>query len=128
AATGYPSFLILWSKTRGARGIKGLMAYGKTPLYLLTRNPNVKKIADFTDADRITVPAVKSSVQARMLQMAAEKIWGQFDRLDKLTISSGHPDAIAALLSIQSEIDSTLSAPPYEYQALENAAIHLVTT
>jgi len=128
AATGYPSFLILWSKTRGARGIKGLLCYGNTPLYLLTRNPKVKTVADFGDADRITVPAVKSSVQAMMLQMAAEKIWGQFDKLDCLTVSRGHPDAIAALLSMQSEIDSAFSAPPYEYQALENPNIHIVTT
>ena len=71
------------------------MSYGNTPLYLLTRNPAVKTIADFTDADRITVPAVKSSVQAMMLQMAAEKLWGQFDKLDHLTVSRGHPDAIA---------------------------------
>ncbi len=128
AATGFPSFLILWSKTHGQRAIKGLMSYGNTPLYLLTRNPAVKTIADFTDADRITVPAVKSSVQAMMLQMAAEKLWGQFDRLDHLTVSRGHPDAIAALLSMQSEIDSAFSAPPYEYQALENPKIHIVTT
>ncbi len=128
AATGYPSFLILWSKTRGARAIKGLLSYGSTPLYLLTRNPKVKTIADFTDADRITVPAVKSSVQAMLLQMASEKLWSQFDKLDHLTVSRGHPDAIAALMSMQSEIDSAFSAPPYEYQALENPAIHIVTS
>jgi NitT/TauT family transport system substrate-binding protein len=128
AATGFPSFLILWSKTRGARGIKGLMSYGNTPLYLLTRNNAVKTIADFADADRIAVPAVKSSVQAMMLQMAAEKLWGQFDKLDRLTVSRGHPDAIAALLSMQGEINSAFSAPPYQYQALENPGIRVVTT
>ncbi len=128
AATGYPSFFILWSKTRGRQAIKGLMSYGNTPLFLLTRNPAVNSIAEFTDADRITVPAVKSSVQAMMLQMAAEKQWGQFDRLDRLTISRGHPDAIAALLSMSGEIDSAFSAPPYQYTALERPGIHVVTT
>ena len=127
AATGFPSFFILWAKTRGARAIKGLMSYGNTPLLLLTRNPAVKTIADFTDADRITVPAVKSSIQAMMLQMAAEKQWGQFDRLDHLTVSRSHPDAIAALLS-NSEIDSAFSAPPYQYEALDRPGIHVVTT
>lgn len=128
AATGYPSFFILWSKTRGRQAIKGLTAYGNTPLFLLTRNPAVKGIADFTEADRITVPAVKSSVQAILLQMAAEKIWNQWDRLDPITIWRGHPDAIAALMSMSGEINSAFSAPPYQYVALERPGIHLVTT
>ena len=127
-ATGFPSFLILWAKGRGKLAIKGLASYGNTPLLLLTRNPAVKTVADFGDADRITVPAVKSSIQAILLQMAADKIWGQYDRLDRRTISRGHPDALAAVLSMMGEIDSAFSAPPYQYQALERPGIHVVTT
>ncbi len=127
AATGFPSFFVLWSKGRGKFAIKGLVAYGNTPLLLLTRNPAVKSIADFTDTDRIAVPAVKSSIQAMMLQMAAEKQFGQFDRLDHLTVSRSHPDALIAMLSM-SEINSAFSAPPYEYQALDHPGIHVVTT
>lgn len=128
AGTGFPSFLILWSRGRGKLAIKGLVSYGNAPLLLLTRNPAVKTIADFSDADRITVPAVKSSVQAILLQMAADKQWGQWDRLDRLTVSRSHPDALAALLSPRNEIDSAFSAPPYEYQALEHPELHVVTT
>lgn len=128
AATGFPSFLILWAKTRGRQAIKGLMCYGNTPLFLLTRNPAVKTIADLGDADRITVPAVKSSVQAMMLQMAAEKIWGQYDKLDRLTVSRGHPDAIAALLSMSGEIDTAFTAPPYQFVALKRPGIHKVAS
>ena len=127
-ATGFPSFLILWAKGRGRLAIKGLASYGNTPLLLLTRNQAVKSIADFSDADRITVPAVKSSIQAMLLQMAADKIWGQFDRLDRLTLSRSHPDAITALLAGATEIDSAFSAPPYQYQALARPGIHVVTT
>jgi NitT/TauT family transport system substrate-binding protein len=36
----------------------------------------VKTIADFSDKDRIALPAVTVSVQARILQMAAAKQWG----------------------------------------------------
>lgn len=127
ASTGFPSFLILWSKLPARLAIKGLMSYGNTPLFLLTRNPKVKTIADFSDADRIAVPAVLSSIQAMMLQMAAKQQWGQFDRLDHLTVSRSHPDALVAMLS-NSEIDSDFSAPPYQYQALEHKEIHTVTT
>lgn len=128
AGTGFPSFLILWAKGRGKLAIKGLVSYGNAPLLLLTRNPAVKAITDFSDADRITVPAVKSSVQAILLQMAADKQWGQYDRLDKYTVSRSHPDAMAALLSPRGEIDSAFSAPPYQYQALEHPELHVVTT
>ena len=127
-ATGFPSFFVLWSRARGRLAVKALASYGATPLLLLTRNPAVKTIADFTEADRITVPAVKSSIQAMLLQMAAEKRFGQYDRLDSLTVSRSHPDAIAALLSMVGEINSAFSAPPYQYLALERAGIHVVTT
>ena len=127
ASTGFPSFLILWSKVPTRLAIKGLMSYGSTPLFLLTRNPAVKTLKDFTDADRIAVPAVKSSIQAMMLQMASKQEWGQFDKLDHLTVSRSHPDALVAMLS-NSEIDSDFSAPPYQYQALAHKEIHTVTT
>lgn len=125
AATGFPSFFVLWSKARGRLAIKGLASYGNTPLLLLTRNPAVKTLADFTDADRIALPAVKSSIQAIMLQMACEKQFGQLDRLDHITVSRSHPDAMIAMVS-GAEIDSTFSAPPYEYLALDKPGIHQV--
>ncbi len=128
AATGFPSFFVLWSRARGRQAIKALASYGSTPLLLVTRNPAVKTIADFTDASRIAVPAVKSSVQATLLQMAAEKQFGQYDRLDHLTTSRSHPDALLAVLSMMGEIDSAFSAPPYQYQALARPGIHVVTS
>lgn len=60
AATGFPSFFMLWSKARGRLAIKGLASYGNTPLLLLTRNPAVKTVADFSGADRIAMHAVKA--------------------------------------------------------------------
>jgi NitT/TauT family transport system substrate-binding protein len=128
AATGMPSFLILWDKAKGILDVKGLCSYGSTPLYLVTRNPKVKTIRDFTEADRIAVPAVKSSVQAILLQMEAEKAWGpgQYAKLDGLTISRGHPDAYTALVSGNSEITAHFSAPPYEQLELAQPGIHRV--
>lgn len=56
----------------------------------MSNNPKVKTIADFTEKDRIAVPAVGVSVQSRFLQYAAARQWGdkEFDRLDKYTIAN----------------------------------------
>lgn len=127
-ATGFPSFLILWSRGKGHFNIKALGSYGATPLLLLTNNPAVKTIADFTGKDRIAVPAVKSSVQAILLQMASEKQFGHWDKLDYLTLSRSHPDAMIEMLSGSGDVDSSFSAPPYEYEALKHKTIHEVTS
>jgi NitT/TauT family transport system substrate-binding protein len=123
-----PSFLILWDKGKGLLDVKGLCSYGSTPLYLVTRNPEVKTVRDFSEKDRIAVPAVKSSVQAILLEMQAEKEWGvgQHAKLDGLTISRAHPDAYTALVSGQSEITAHFAAPPYQQMALAQPGIHRV--
>ena len=63
--------------------MRGIASLGNFPYYLVSTNPNVKTIADFSDKDRIALPAVSVSVQARILQMAAAKRWGtaEFARL-----------------------------------------------
>jgi NitT/TauT family transport system substrate-binding protein len=127
AATGFPSFFILWSRGKGRFNIRALASYGATPLLLITRDPAVKTIADFTDKNKIAVPAVKSSIQAILLQMAAEKQFGHYDALDRLTLSRSHPDAMVAILSPGGDVDSDFSAPPYQYEALKHPEIHVVT-
>jgi len=121
-------FVTLWSRTRGNLDVRGVSAINSMPLYLNTRNPAVKSIKDFTDKDRIALPAAKVSIQAITLQMAAEKAFGegQQGRLDPLTVTMAHPDGQAALLSGQSEVDAHFSSPPFQYQQLRNPAIHTV--
>lgn len=129
--TGTPSFLPLWARTHGsANQIKALTAFNAAPLVLVTRNPDVKTVADFTDKDRIAVPGVLNSTQAIILQMQAEKIWGvgNHKKLDHLTISRGHPDAVAALLSGASEITAHFAAPPFDRTALAAPGIRKVLT
>jgi NitT/TauT family transport system substrate-binding protein len=60
--------------------------------------------------------------------MAAAKFWGpaEFARLDPLTVSMSHPDALIALLS-GGEITSYFGAPPFTQQALKAPGIHEVT-
>jgi len=126
AATGLPGFAVLWDKAQKVLPISGVTSYGSAPLYLVTKRPEVKSIADFTETDRIAVPTVKASAQAIMLQMAAKQQLGQYDKLDHLTVSLSHPDAMAALLSPNSEITAHFGAPPYIFQELERPGLHRV--
>lgn len=126
AAAGVGPAITLWAKSKGE--VKLVTAMNSMPIFLNTRNPKVKTLADFTDQDKIALPAVKVSIQAVTLQMAAEKIFGegQHQRLDALTISLAHPDAQIALLSGASEITAHFSAPPFQYQQLAQPGIHTV--
>lgn len=128
ASGGVGPFLTLWSRTRGNLDVKAVAAINSMPLYLNTRNPNVKSLKDFTDKDRIALPAVKVSIQAVTLQMAAEKEFGpgQQNKLDALTVTMSHPDAQIALLSGGTEISSHFGSPPFQYQQLEKPGIRTV--
>jgi NitT/TauT family transport system substrate-binding protein len=126
---GVPGLLTIWARTQGTtNAVKGVAAFSSQPILLNTRNPRIKSIADFTEQDKIAVPAVKVSVQAMMLQMAAAKQWGQanFAKLDPLTVGMSPPDATIALLSDAADITSVFSVPPFQYQQLEKAGIHTV--
>jgi hypothetical protein len=59
ASGGIGPFMIIWGKTRGNIGVKGVAALNSMPLYLNTINPKVKSIRDFSDNDRIALPARK---------------------------------------------------------------------
>jgi NitT/TauT family transport system substrate-binding protein len=129
SAGGVGPLIVLWDKTQGGKGdVKAVAAVSDVPMTLLTRDPAVKSLRDFTDNDKIALPAVKTSMQAVTLQMAAAKLWGddQFERLDKLTVSMRHPDGAAAMLSGQGEINAHFTAAPYDYMELKNPAIHEV--
>src|SRR2546421_708962 len=81
-----------------------------------------------SEKHRIGMPAVKISVQALALQMAAEQAFGpgQQNRLDSLTVTMAHPDAMQALLSGQSEINAHFGSPPFQYQELAKPGMHMV--
>lgn len=128
AAGGVAPMVTLWAKTRGSYDIKAVAALNSMPLYLNSRNPKVKTIKDFTEKDKIALPAAKVSIQAVTLQMAAEQAYGpgQHGKLDAYTVSMSHPDAQAAILSNSSEITGHFSSPPFQYQQLEKPGIHTV--
>jgi NitT/TauT family transport system substrate-binding protein len=118
----------LWSKTNGQ--IKGVAALTTYPLYLVTRDPNVKKLADFSDKDKIAVPSVKISTQAIVLQMAAAKEFGEknYTKLDPLTISLSHPDATLAFIGNTAGVNTHFSTSPFYEQEIKAPGAHLITT
>ena len=128
ASGGVSPLITLWAKTRGNLDVQGVCAMNTMPLYLNTRDPNVKSIKDFTDKDKIALPAVKVSFQAVNLQMAAAEAFGDknYNKLDKLTVTLSHPDGMAALLSPASEVTAHFTAPPFQYQELEHPGVHTV--
>jgi NitT/TauT family transport system substrate-binding protein len=128
-AGGVPGLVTLWARTKGTpQEVRGISALSSQPFLLNTRNPDVKTIADFKDSDRIAVPAVKVSVQAVTLQMAAAKLWGQnqYGKLDSLTVSMAPPDATIAILSGAAGVSSVFSVPPFQQQQLEQPGIRTV--
>ena len=128
AAQGAPSMILLWDKTRGQ--IKGVAAMTTYPLYLISRNPDVKTVKDFSPKDKIAVPSIKISTQAIMLQMAAAAVLGEKDyaKLDVLTVSLSHPDAVLAFTNNTARVNAHYSSSPFFEQEIKVSGAHLVTT
>ena len=60
ASGGVGPLITIWARTRGNLDVKAVAALDSMPLYLNTRNPNIKTIKDFGPNDRIAVPTVKT--------------------------------------------------------------------
>ncbi|QTD35626.1 ABC transporter substrate-binding protein [Pseudomonas fluorescens] len=127
-SAGVPPMLTVWDRTKGKQNVKAIASLGSMPNYLLTNNPNVKTLKDFSDKDRIAVPAAGVGFQSRTLQIETAKEFGndQYKKFDDISVSLPHPDATAALIAGGSEINAHFSSPPFQYQALQNPNVHKV--
>src|SRR6195952_69179 len=128
ASGGVPSLLLIWGKTQSSLKVKGVAALNAMPIYLVTTNPDIKTIKDFTAKDKIALPATKISIQAITLQMAAEKAFGngQQEKLDIFTVSMGHPDAMIAMLGGKAEINSHFGSAPFQEQELADPRVRKI--
>ena len=129
AGAGVGPLFTLWDRTRGKQAVKGVASLGNFPYYLVTNRSDVTSIADFTDKDRIALPAVGVSVQARILQWASAKLWGDkaFAKLDPISVAVPHPEAAAAIIKGGTEITGHFGNPPYQEQELaENPNARIV--
>ncbi len=123
---GITGIITIWSKTKDRIGVKAAAALNVAPLYLNVRDPAIASLADFKETHRIAMPAVKVSMQAILLQMAAARAFGEakYDALDHLAVSMAHPDATAAMLAGSTDVVANFSSPPFQYRQLKDARIH----
>jgi NitT/TauT family transport system substrate-binding protein len=128
ASGGVGPMVTIWARTKSNLKVMGITALNSMPLWLNTINPDVKTIKDFTDKDRIALPAVRVSMQAIILQIAAEKVFGkgQEHKLDAWTVSLSHPDGLAQMMSGKSEITAHFTSAPFMYQELAEKHVHRV--
>src|SRR5438128_902355 len=100
------------------------------PMYLNTRSSTLSSIRDLGPADKIAVTAVKVSIPAIILQMAAIKEFGraEYASLDRYTVSLTHPDAVVALLSGRSEITAHFTSPPFHQRERKASNIRTIMT
>ncbi len=128
AAGGTGPAFILWDRTRGNVDVRGVAALSSMPNLLVTRNPNVKTIRDFTPKDRIAMAGAGSSVQTTYLQMAVAKEFGadNFKQLNPLMVNLPHPEGLRAMLSGAGEVTAQFTSPPFQNMALENPAVKVV--
>ncbi len=127
---GIPGIITIWSKTKGSIDVKAAAGLNESPLMLLVRDPDIKSIKDFKDNHKIAIPAVKVSMQAIMLQMAAAKEFGEakYNALDHLTVSMAHPDATATMLGGKTEIIANFSSAPFQYRQMKDPNIKRILT
>ena len=128
---GATVFVTLWARAKGTpSAVRSIGAVSALPLWFMTRNPDVKRLEDLTDKDKIAVTTVKVAVHAILLQMAAEKIWGPADanKLDHLVVGIPHGDAVAALVSGNHEINNHFSAPPFQNVEAKTPGVRRIIT
>ena len=128
---GIPGIITIWSKTKGTPlAVKASTGLNVSPLMLLVRDPAIKSLRDFKENHKIAMPAVKVSMQAIMLQMAAAKEFGieKYNALDHLTVSMAHPDATAAMLGGASEVVANFSSAPFQYRQMKSPNIRRLLT
>ncbi len=126
---GGTTLITLWDKTAGTpQEVRALSALQCMPFVMVTKTERIKTIADLTEKDRIALPGVKITGHALTLEMAAAQKWGfdQYARLDPLTVTLAHPDAMAAVAGGMSEITCHLASSPFYYYELAMPGMHQV--
>ena len=127
-AAGPPAFLTLWDRTRGNADVRGVAAIAALPMYLNTTSDHLRSIDDLTDTDRIAVTAIKVSIPAIVMQMYAAQRYGRNDaaRFDRYTVTMNHADALVAMLSGSTEINSHFTSPPFHQREIAAGNIRTI--
>lgn len=128
AGVGAPGFIELWARARGIPNVEviGISGLSTTSLSLNTNRPQIASLNDFTPADRIAVPGIRTSLSAVVLQMVASRLLGpaRFAHLDSLTVNMPHRQAMQALIARDGEISAHFASPPFSTLELREPGIH----
>lgn len=127
--TDIMGFLLAWDERSGTpQEIRGLAALAQMPYTLVSRNPAIATIRDFTGKDHIAVPALKVSLPAVFLEMAAADEWGpaQYERLDSLAVARDSEEAAIALRSGKGDVSSDFARTPYADAERGDPTIHRI--
>ena len=129
---GTAPLLAAWAKDKGApRQIFAVSGLTTLPMTLLSNQATEQSLADLAPADRIAVPT-PTAPQMYLLELQSEKIFGQYDRLQKQVVVLSHADAIAALVDHSNpapgqgsgQVTAYFSSPPFTQLALRDASVH----
>jgi NitT/TauT family transport system substrate-binding protein len=103
----------LWAKTNGR--VKGIMAFSQGDMFLITCDPRIKSIRDYTDNDRIAMTDLKTTTYAMMLQMKAAKEfgWDNRNKFEGISVAMGDPDGVGAILSCKTDVKSHMTILPH---------------
>jgi NitT/TauT family transport system substrate-binding protein len=124
--SGGPNMLIVWGKTNG--DVKGVVATGAMPMFLVTTKPNIKTLADFADTDKIALPTIKVGTQPVVLGLAAEKEFGPegIQRFSNMQVAMSHPDGLIAMQNNSSGVSAHFTQPPFQNLELKIPGAHVV--
>ena len=126
---GVPGLLTIWARTRGtAQEVRGITALSESSSKLNCNDPEIKTLRDLKPTSRIALPAVKVSIQAVVLQMAAANEFGadQWAKFDSQTTSLSPADTSAGLLAGGTGFDCGFTPPPFPYLQLRSPKIHTI--
>ncbi len=127
ASAGVAPLLVLWDRTLQNYKVRALSAINASPMDILTNSPKIKSVKDFGPDDRIAVASVKVSINAIVLQMAAEQATGKWDALENIQVAMAHPEAFAALTTHSGGITGYVANSPFQDRALRMPGISKVT-
>jgi NitT/TauT family transport system substrate-binding protein len=118
----------LWDKTTGAQKMRGIMSFSRGNMFLLTVDPRISSIRDFTDTDRIAMTDVRSTTYSMVIQMAAAKEfgWDQRNRFDRITVAMGNNEALAAMLTGRMEVKSHMTILPHSTMELKSGKVRIL--
>jgi NitT/TauT family transport system substrate-binding protein len=116
----------LWNKTNGR--VKGMMAISEGDMFLVTCDPHIKSIRDYTDNDRIAMTDLRTTTYAMMLQMKAAKEfgWDERNRFDRISVAMSDPDGMGAILSCKTDVKSQMTILPQSTAELASGKARVI--